>query len=149
MKRLSITLLLLAGISASAAMAAVAPLELNKIRTQQQEIRSEVIAGTGRYKDMPANTKTELLSKQDQLLKMIGEKQDPNELSSDQRLQAFNTLEWIEATINKTEDERMVCVHEKRTGSNRTTTVCKTQRQIKEDRDRARRQMEGTTPLQI
>jgi len=146
---LPITLLLVAGMFASGAMAAAAPLELNQIRTQQQQIRSEVIAGTGRYKDMPANTKTELLSKQDQLLKMIGDKQDPDELSPDQRMQAFNTLEWIEATINRTEDERMVCTHEKRTGSNRTTTVCKTERQIKEDRDRARRQMEGSMPVAI
>jgi hypothetical protein len=148
MKMLSITLLLV-GLFASGAMASTAPLQLNQIRSQQQEIRSDVIAGNGRYKDMPANTKTELLSRQDQLLKMIGDKQDPNELTKDQRLQAFNTLEWIEAAINNTDDERMICSSEKRTGSNRVTTVCKTQRQIKEDRERARRQMEGTSPLDI
>lgn len=149
MKTLSITLLLVAGMFATGAMAATAPLQLNQIRAQQQEIRSDVIAGTGRYKDMPANTKTELLSKQDQLLKMIGDKQDPNELSKDQRLEAFNTLEWIEATINKSDDERMVCSRERATGSLRVTTVCKTKRQINEDHERARRQMEGSTPIDI
>lgn len=149
MKTLSITLLLMAGMFATGAMAATAPLQLNQIRAQQQEIRSDVIAGTGRYKDMPANTKTELLSKQDQLLKMIGDKQDPNELSKDQRLEAFNTLEWIEATINKSDDERMVCSRERATGSLRVTTVCKTKRQINEDHERARRQMEGSAPIDI
>jgi hypothetical protein len=80
---------------------------------------------------------------------MIGDKQDPNELTKAQRLEAFNTLEWIEATINNTDDERVVCSRERATGSLRVTTVCKSQRQIKEAHERARRQMEGSAPIDI
>ncbi len=152
MKLLRMLVLLLAGLFVQEAMAAdgpTAPLQLEQIVKQQSQIRADVVAGNGRYKDMPQTTKDELLARQDKLLKMIGDKRDPVELTKGERLEAFNTLEWIEATINKDPDERMVCTPERRTGSMRVTTVCKTQRQIKEDHERARRQMEGSTPIDI
>lgn len=128
----------------------VKPLELGEIVSQQTQIREQVLAGEGRYKDMPKETRDELLDRQSSLLEMIGDKRDPAELSQEQRLQAFNTLEWIEATINEEPEERMVCTRERRTGSMRVTRVCRTQRQIDEARDRARRQMvEGSMPLDI
>jgi hypothetical protein len=149
MKMFRIMLLLAAGLFIQGVMAADAPLNLDQIRTQQQQIRSDVMAGTGRYKDMPENTKIDLLAKQDRLLRMIGDKKDPSELTEEERLEAFNTLEWMEATINKTPDERMTCINERRTGSNRVTRICRTQQQIKEDHERARRQMEGSAPIDI
>src|SRR5690606_6559047 len=128
----------------------VKPLERGASVSQQTQIREQVLAGEGRYKDMPKETRDELLGKQSALLEMIGDKRDPAELSQAQRLEAFNTLEWIEATINKEPEERVVCTQERRTGSMRVTRVCRTQRQMDEDRDRARRQMvEGSMPLDI
>jgi hypothetical protein len=126
-----------------------APSELDAIVAQQNRIRADVLAGTGRYKDMPQATKDELLERQERLLKMIGNRHEAGDLSKQERLEAFNTLEWIEATINREPDERMVCMRERRTGSMRTTTVCKTQRQIDEARARAQEQMLGTKPMDI
>jgi flagellar motility protein MotE (MotC chaperone) len=114
------------------------PLAIAAITSQQAEIRSEVMAGTGRYKDMPASTRDELLSRQSALLRMLDGKVSSNDLSEDEAFQAFNTLEWIEATINNTEDERMVCNREKTLGSNRLTRVCKTVAQIKAEKAAAR-----------
>jgi hypothetical protein len=107
------------------------------------------MAGTGRYKDMPEQDKQKLIKEQDQLLMLIGDKQDPSQLDPDQRVAAFNILESIEAAINKAEDERMVCERYQKTGTNRKVTVCRTQRLVKESRDRARRQMEGSMPIDI
>jgi len=150
MKALSILPMLLAAMQVSGTMAATPAPELDQIKAQQLQIRSGVIAGTDRYKDMPAGTRTELLSRQDRLLRMIGDKHDPSELTKDQRLEAFNTLEWMEATINKTEGERMVCARGPRLGSHQMSTVCRTQQQIDEAHDRARRQTsEGNMPLEI
>jgi hypothetical protein len=131
------------------ALAAVAPLKFDDVRAQQKEIRAGVMAGTGRYKDMPEQDKQKLIKEQDQLLTLIGDKQDPSQLDPDQRVAAFNILESIEAAINKAEDERMVCERYQKTGTNRKVTVCRTQRQVKESRDRARRQMEGSMPIDI
>jgi hypothetical protein len=151
MKKLRWTLLLVAGMFAQTAMAAthLPPLKLDQIVTQQQEIRAGVIAGTGRYKDMPENKKAELLAKQGQLLKLIDGKADTAELTPAQSIEAFNILEWIEAAINNSDDERMVCRNQRKTGSNRMTTVCRTQRQINEAHERARRQTEGSMPLDL
>jgi len=139
---------MLAGM-AFGAVAAVAPLKLDEVRAQQKEIRAGVMAGTGRYKDMPEPDKQTLLKEQDKLLSIIGDKQDPSQLSQDERIETFNILEAIEASINKAEDERVTCERYQKTGTNRKVVVCRTQRQIREARDRARRQMEGSMPIDI
>lgn len=151
MKLLRAALLLSAVLFVHGALAASGAdtLQLGQIVEQQSQIRTDVIAGNGRYKDMPQGTKDELLARQDKLLKMIGDKRDTSQLTKAERLEAFNTLEWIEATINKEPDERMVCTRERQTGSMRVTTVCKTQRQINEAHERAREQMQGTKPMDI
>lgn len=132
------------------ALAAVAPLKFDDVRAQQKEIRAGVMAGTGRYKDMPEQDRQKLIKDQDQLLTIIGDKEDPSQLDADQRVQAFNILESIEAAINKAEDERVTCERYQKTGTNRKVVVCRTQREIREARDRARRQMvEGNLPLTI
>jgi len=132
------------------AFAAVAPLKFDDVRAQQKEIRAGVMAGTGRYKDMPEKDKQKLIDEQDRLLSIIGDKRDPSELDADQRVEAFNILESIEADINKAEDERVTCERYQKTGTNRKVVVCRTQREIREARERARRQMlEGNFPLTI
>jgi hypothetical protein len=143
--------LLIAGLWVHDATAAAAePPMLDQIALQQKEIRADVLAGAGRYKDMAPITKERLLSKQKRLLDMIGDKRYASELSKNQRVEAFNTLEWIEATINNDPDNRLVCAQERKIGSNRVVDVCRTERQIKKDRDRARRQLgEETMPLEI
>lgn len=117
------------------------PLQLEEVITQQQQIRSDVMTKNGRYAKMPETKREELLSKQSQLLKMFEGKQSADELTTDQRMQAFNTLEWIEATINNEDDNRMVCTRERTIGSNRVTRVCRTPEQVREARERARDQM--------
>ena len=151
MKATILISLLIAGLWIHDATAAAAePPMLEQIVLQQKEIRAEVLAGTGRYKDMAPVTKERLLSKQARLLDMIGDKRYASELSKKQRIEAFNTLEWIEATVNNDPDNRLVCAQERKIGSNRVVDVCRTERQIKKDHDRARRQMvEGTMPLEI
>lgn len=115
------------------------PLAIAAITEQQAQIRADVLAGKGRYRDMPARTRYELLDRQTRLLRMLEGKVSSDELSPDQRTEAFNTLEWIEAAINNTEDDRMVCKREKTLGSNLDKRVCKTVAQIREEQEAARR----------
>ena len=116
-------------------------LDLDSVRTQQAQIRAEVQAGEGRYVDMPVDKRHELLAKQDGLLKLIEGKQTDDQLTQSEQMEAFNTLEWIEATINNAEDERMICKREKPTGSNRMQSVCKTVAQRREERENSERMM--------
>ena len=109
-------------------------MDLDLIRTQQQQIRSEVQAGKGRYAKMPVPKRDELLAKQSGLLNLIHGKQTDADLSASQQMEAFNTLEWIEATINNAEDERMVCKRETPTGTNRSQKICRTVAQMRAER---------------
>jgi hypothetical protein len=118
--------------------------EVPKVETivsQQQEIRAEVKARSGRYKEMPATTRDELLARQDELLRVLDGKQSLDELPENQRLKVFNTLEWIEATVNNLEAERMVCTREKTIGSNRIERVCRTVAQMKKEREQAQQDL--------
>jgi hypothetical protein len=143
--RLKMTLFIVLAGMAFGAFAA-APLKFDDVRAQQQQIRAGVMAGTGRYKDMPEQDRQNLLKEQDQLLSILGDKTDPSQLGDDERVQAFNILESIEAAINKAEDERVVCERYQKTGTNRKVTVCRTARTMREQSERARRAMEGSAP---
>lgn len=133
------TLLLLAACVSNTCLAGSdKALDLDKVRTQQTQIRADVQAAKGRYAEMPADKRQALLAKQSELLKLIEGKQNDDQLTRSEQMQAFNTLEWIEATINNAEDERMICTRERPTGSNRTQSVCKTVAQRREDKERAR-----------
>lgn len=129
----------LASTAAGAADAAGRPpLAISDITAQQTQIREDVIAQRGRYKDMPAATRADLLAKQAEVLAMVEGKTTSAELSPHQQVEVFNRLEWIEAAINDAEDERMVCRREKTIGSTRLTRVCRTAAQEREARDAAR-----------
>jgi len=122
--------------------------KVDEVLAQQQQIRTDVVAGKGRYANMPNQKRSELMAKQDELMILLEGKQSSTELSQDQYVEAFNRLEWIEATVNNVESERMICSREKTLGSNRTTRVCRTAAQMEEQREFARQQMEtGNTQL--
>lgn len=92
------------------------PLELTTVVAQQKQIRDDLMIRKGRYKDMPDPTRVELLSRQAELLTMLDGKRTAADLTEEQQMQAFNTLEWIEAAINNAEDERVICRREKSPG---------------------------------
>ncbi|RDZ26782.1 hypothetical protein [Lysobacter silvisoli] len=118
-------------------------LQFESIRSQQSEIRAAVKAANGRYKEMPQNTRGELLAKQDQLFHLMDGKQSTQDLNEDQKTEVFNTLEWIEAAINSADDERMVCERRPVLGSNRKERVCRTAGQIRAERESARERIES------
>ena len=118
-------------------------LQFESIRSQQTEIRSAVQAASGRYREMSANTRGELLAKQDHLFQLMQGKQSTQELYEEQKTDVFNTLEWIEAAINKADDERMVCERRPVLGSTRKERVCKTVGQLRAERESARERMQN------
>jgi hypothetical protein len=114
-------------------------LELDQIRAQQQTISADIVAGKGRYASMPVSKRNQILAKQTVLLKLIEGKNTDSELSDDQKMEVFNGLEWIEATVNNAENERVICKSEKPTGSNRAQRVCRTVAQMREEREASER----------
>lgn len=143
MRGLMFAALLLASTAAAASdVAPRPPLAISAITAQQKQIHDDVIAQRGRYKDMPASTRSELLSKQAEVLAMIEGKTHSTDLSQEQQVQVFNRLEWIEAAINNAEDERMVCKRERTIGSTRLVRVCRTVAKEREAREAARKSLD-------
>lgn len=118
-------------------------LMLDDIRTQQYEIRDGVEARTGRYKDLSASQRSELLNKQARMLQTIDGKRSTEELNDQQKTEVFNTLEWIEAVVNNQDDERMICERRPVLGSTRKERICKTAAQWREQREAARNMMDS------
>lgn len=133
-------LVLIAGlaITSFASLANEGGLQFDDIRSQQAEIRAGVLAKSGRYRDLPEGTRTELLLRQTRLLSVIDGKKVADDLNQIQRTEVFNDLEWIEAAINRTEDERLVCEYTRTIGSNRKQRVCRTAEQIRLEHERSR-----------
>jgi hypothetical protein len=102
-------------------------LDAGTIRTQQQQIRSEAQARTGRYAKLSPKQQRELMHQQDRVMQLLGsDVANTTELSELDQVALFNSLEAIEAIVNNAEDERLVCERHKPVGTNRPRTVCKT-----------------------
>ena len=123
--------------------AAPAVLALDAVRTQQAEIRIGVESRTGIYKQLSESDRDLLLREQTQLLRIIDDKRTADDLELPQRIAVFNSLEQIEALVNKAEDERMVCEYTKKIGSQRKTRVCRTVAQLREHREMIRSQIDS------
>lgn len=111
--------------------------------TQQHEIRKQVLEQTGRYEEMPAVKRDEILAEQNKLFRLLDGKTSTTELDPAQKTEVFNALEKISANINNTDDERIVCERTKKTGSHQVTRVCKSVAQIRMEREQARENMSG------
>ena len=137
----ALSLLLVAPVSFASVDRGV--LQFESIRSQQTEIRAAVQAASGRYKDMSVNTRGELLAKQEHLFQLMQGKQSTQDLNEEQKTDVFNTLEWIEAAINKADDERLVCERRPVLGSTRKERICKTVGQMRSERESARDRMQN------
>jgi hypothetical protein len=131
------------GMTSVSAMAAADPQELiiRDIVTQQTQLRAQVTAGKGAFKDMGKAERAALAERQDRVLQMLGGSKSIEEMRPDQRTVVFNDLEWIKAAVSNAEDERKVCEYTRTVGSNRMVSVCMTAKQQRDYRDGARQSL--------
>jgi hypothetical protein len=129
------------GFAANSAAEVIPVVKTEAVISQQAKIRADLLAGKGRFASMPGAKRDELLNRQAIVIALLEGKQSTAELAEHQRLQAFNHLEWIEAAINGTPGDQMVCKNTRQTGSNRITKVCRTVEQIELERELARKQL--------
>ena len=107
------------------------------IVAQQQQLKADAEARVGRFADMPAVKRNDLLARQDKVFALLDGRESSTELSQQQQLSLLNELEAIGALVNNTEDERMICERVKPMGSNRPVKVCKTVAQRRAEREGA------------
>lgn len=143
--RLLFVLALGLALAAPAALASVdrSVLLVDDIRSQQMEIRDGVETRKAPYDDLSASERSELLAKQARMLHLLDGKRSTEDLNEQQKTEVFNTLEWIEAVVNNSEDERMICERRPILGSTRKERICKTASQWREEREAARNIMDS------
>ena len=128
--------------SAAAATPPATPLQTDAIRSQQVQIKADVEARTGAFKDLPARTREQLLSRQAIVLGLIEGKQTTDDLDASQKSELFAALDAIDTMVSMANDQRMVCELRKTLGSNRKERVCRTAGQIRAERESMRNQLD-------
>ncbi|WP_394002620.1 hypothetical protein ACF3M1_16860 [Luteimonas sp. WGS1318] len=116
-------------------------LQAEVIRSEQAQLRSEVIAGEGAFKEIAADRKALLLAEQERVDAMLQGVDRVSELDERRQSELLNALASIQSIVAQAEDERMVCQRSKPIGSNRTQTVCKTVAQRRMEREAAQQDM--------
>ena len=119
-------------------------LTIRDIVTQQTQLRAQVVAGKGAFKDMGKAERQQLVERQDRILQTLGGVQTFEELPPDQRTVVFNDLEWVKAAVSQAEDDRMVCEYTRVVGSNRLQSVCMTAKAQREYRQNTQEQLRRT-----
>ncbi|WP_460762972.1 hypothetical protein [Lysobacter fragariae] len=119
------------------------PPNIADIVANQQQIRGELEQRKGVFKKMPERKRYEFEQKQTQLLTILDGKQNWDEdLSATEKTDAFNAMEWINAAVTEAEQDRVVCESRKKPGSNLTTRVCRSVREMDAARDNARQMID-------
>lgn len=108
------------------------------IISRQQQIRAEAESQTRGWDNIPLEKRRELIRAQDELMPLIEGKETLADLAPADREEAARKLERIDALALEAENERMVCMRERLTGTHRTQTVCRTIGDMKRWREQAK-----------
>ena len=137
MNSLLMGVLLVLASTAAAADGPVPTFDVDEIVAEQEDFRSQAIAGRGVFEDMTRQDRTLFEAQQVGLFDILRGR-EYEDLDQNQRVAAFNHLEAIAAILNRAKDSRMVCERVKRVGTNRVERVCKTVADRERERDEAR-----------
>ena len=111
------------------------------IVAQQTQLRSQVVAKQGGFKDLSQRERDEMIAVQDRVLNLLKPVKEVEELTTDQRLALFNDLQRVAAMAKNAEDNRKVCERTRATGSNRYQVVCMTALEYERNKQRAQDQL--------
>lgn len=123
--------------AAPVAAAAAQPTR-DEILDQQREIRADVVAAKGAFKDLTQVERDNLVQVQDRVIALLEANASIDDLNADQRLALFNDIEHVIAAVKNAEDNRKVCERTRATGSNRYQVVCMTALEYERYQERTR-----------
>lgn len=140
--RHSVLVCLLALTLAATAHARPGSLDLQELASRQQQIQADVQAVGGKYRNLDATRRADVLDRSARLLQTIEGKQSSAELTEAERTQVADTVAWIDQALDGgAHEERMVCTFEKATGSNRKVRTCRKASDIERERVEAQKML--------
>ena len=123
---------------AAASEAAAPQPTRDDILNQQRELRADVIAAEGAFKDLTQVERDDLVKVQDRVIALLEANASIDDLNADQRLALFNDIQYVIAAVKHAEDNRKVCERTRAIGSNRYQVVCMTALEYQRNQDRTR-----------
>jgi hypothetical protein len=121
---------------------------VRQIVDQQTDLRKQVLDKKGAFKDLTDIERDELIKKQNRILQLLDSREDVQQLRAEEKVELFNHLEWVIATVRKAEEDRKVCERSRTVGSNRFQIVCMTARQYREHKERSRQSLRTVVKCQ-
>lgn len=119
-------ILALLATGASASDVPDAQRDVRGIRTQQADIRRDVLAETPRYAHLDAASRTALRGLQDRVDGLLTDVDSTADLPERRQIELFNALESISALVNQEPDGRVECWRERPVGTMQAQTRCST-----------------------
>lgn len=108
------------------------------ILVQQHAIRDDIEAKRGRWAKMSPDKRGEVLKRQERVFELLKGHETIATLPQKQQMEVANLLEEIKATANGTPEERRICTRERRVGSNFVQRTCRTESQMRAEREAVR-----------
>ncbi len=114
---------------------------VRQIVDQQTQLRADVVAKKGAFKDLTDTEREALIKTQSRVLQLLENRANIEQLGVDEKIEVFNHLEWIGATVRQAEEDRKVCERSRVVGTNRFQVVCMTAKQQREHKERSRQSL--------
>lgn len=123
------------------------PFDVQTVLDEQKQIDQDIDAGNGPYAQLDEISMQELRERQRKLVGMLqGHQYD--DLDETQRSRARTHMVFIKY-LGKTDDDQLVCVRKRTTGSNRVERVCKLVAQSRDEnknsKDQAMQMLQSRT----
>lgn len=101
------------------------------------------------YAEITPDNRRRVLASLDRISGLLGDR-SASELTQAVRLEVFNEQELVNTLLTGArEDSRLVCVREKKTGSNRPTNNCKTVAERRRDREQTQDAMMNNRGMRL
>ncbi len=114
---------------------------VQQIVDQQTQLRTDVAAKKGAFKDLTDSEREALMKTQSRVLQLLEGRDNVEQLAIDEKVEVFNHLEWISASVRQAEEDRQVCERSRIVGTNRFQVVCMTAKQQREHKERAKQSL--------
>ncbi|HNR92099.1 MAG TPA: hypothetical protein PKO41_06710 [Dokdonella sp.] len=111
---------------------------------QAEEVRREMKAG-GRYTEISADERARVERNLEVIARLFAERNELSAMSDRQKLELINAQEDANAILTKNDDDRLICVSRRPTGSNFKQKQCMTAKQAREARERSVQGMDRYT----
>lgn len=109
---------------------------------QRAAVEAEMVAG-GRFAEITDDARTKVAEAFDRMQGVLDGKSSMDELRQDDRVALINDQELINALLTQAKiDSRTVCKREKRVGSHRLTSTCRTAAEWKRASEKSREDIE-------